>query len=194
MAHEHILLWYGPPPPTPPPPPPALPPPLQLRDVELQTSRVNDYANAGGSALISMSSYGLRWDAPGAPPVLPFAPLTFVKAIQKVSTNSGAAIILGTGYYMQPWQSSATQALPITALCQTIINDIFNGNDGVHSGIIGEIGMDAPTVPTLVLFEWKSLVAACHAVIATGLAMNVHTEIGMPGQMRMLILDICEQP
>src|SRR5690242_19125852 len=80
MAHEHILLWYGPPPggETAPPPPP--PPFLDLSGIELQANRLNDYVNAGGSALISMSSYGLRWDAPTAP-VLPFAPLTFVQAI-----------------------------------------------------------------------------------------------------------------
>jgi phosphotriesterase-related protein len=184
MAHEHILLWLG-------PVPNIATPPLALDNVSLQTTRVKAYVADGGNALISMSNHGLRWDAPGAPK-MPFP--SFPGAMKQVATGAGASIILGTGYYKYSWQSAATQALSVTGLYQTIINDIFTGQNGVNAGIIGEIGItNAVTDVTLVLFEWKSLVAACQAVIQTGLAMNVHTDIGTPGPIRLLVLDICQQ-
>jgi len=192
MAHEHILIWLAP---TPAQPPPDGP--IGLFSVADQTTFIKDYVNAGGSALVSMSNHGLRGDAPGVVPPLPFTNL--VKQMQKIATDSGASIILGTGYYKYEWQSAATQALSITELYQTIINDIFTGVDGVNAGIIGEIGLSTTANPptsmdvTLQWFEWKSLIAACYAVIATGMSMNLHTDIGMLPAQRMLILDICEQ-
>ena len=182
MAHEHILLWFG-------PAGNVANPPLALQDPALQTKRVKAYVTDGGSALISMSNHGLRWDAPGAPP-LPFSP-SFAGAMQDISTNSGASIILGTGYYKQPWQTNT--ALSVTEMYETIISDIYTGVNGVNAGIIGEVGMTLTDDPILVLFEWRSLVAACYAVIATGMAVNIHTDIGMAPANRLLILSICEQ-
>ncbi|MEA2345116.1 MAG: phosphotriesterase-related protein, partial [Thermoanaerobaculia bacterium] len=128
MAHEHILLWLG-------PVPNIATPPLALDNVSLQTTRVKAYVADGGNALISMSNHGLRWDAPGAPK-MPFP--SFPGAMKQVATGAGASIILGTGYYKYSWQSAATQALSVTGLYQTIINDIFTGQNGVNAGIIGE--------------------------------------------------------
>jgi predicted metal-dependent phosphotriesterase family hydrolase len=55
MAHEHILLFL------------QNNPPIELGDLARESDHVNLYARTDGNTLLSMSNYGLRWDAPGAP-------------------------------------------------------------------------------------------------------------------------------
>lgn len=182
MPHEHVLTWVG---------PPGSLTPFFLGDPPVQTGHVKEYVDAGGKTLVALSNHGLRWDAPGAPP-LPFP--SYPGALQQISNDSGAHIVLGTGFYKAPWQTDETLALSISELKQIILDEIFEGVDGVNAGIIGEIGISNPgNDTTLVLFEWKSLVAGCLALLETGLSMNIHTDISTSGDVRQLVLDICER-
>lgn len=194
MAHEHLLLLFGPPPTA------ALSPcstssPCVLGDVTTETTHVKAYlspaSGSSGKTLISMSTYGLRWDTPGAPP--PPSP-SFVGALQDLANDSGAQIILGTGFYKEYWQTTATLALSISELAAIIVNDVFTGQSGVSAGIIGEVGITDPSPDvTISYFEWMSLIAACAAQAVTGLAINIHTDIGTPWPVRQLILTTLQQ-
>ena len=182
MAHEHVLLFIR--------------PGAELGDVARESDHVSMFARTDGSTLLSMSNRGLRWDAPGAPP-LPFAPMTFVQAIRKVSIDGGARIVLGTGFYKEGWQMPDVLRMSTEELEQRIVDDIVEGievpdGEPVHAGVIGEVGIDTSSGNDLSAFEKRSIEASCHAALRTGAAINFHNQIGSTWRIRELVLDLCE--
>jgi phosphotriesterase-related protein len=75
-------------------------------------------------------------------------------------------------------------------MTQAIVNDIVKGvgDTGIHAGIIGEIGVSHPITPT----EEKVLAAAARAHRRTGVAINVHLDIGVDASEYNHALDILE--
>ncbi|MBV8545030.1 MAG: hypothetical protein JO093_24480 [Acidobacteria bacterium] len=184
MAHEHVLLFL------------QNNPPIALGDLARESEHVSLYARTDGNTLLSMSNYGLRWDAPGAP-APPFAPATFVEAMRKVSVDGGAQIVLGTGFYKQEWQTPRVLNMSTEDLEQRMVDDIVEGievidGDPVHAGVIGEVGISTSTGDDLTDFEKRSVEASCRAALRTGAAINFHTQIGSAWRIRELVLDLCE--
>jgi phosphotriesterase-related protein len=182
MAHEHVLLYLN--------------PANQLGDLARESDHVSLYARTDGNTLLSMSNYGLRWDCPGAP-MPPFAPMTFVQAMRKVSVDGGANIVLGTGFYKQEWQTPDVLNMSVEELEQRMVDDIVDGievpdGEPVHAGVIGEVGISTSTGDDLTDFEKRSLEASCRAALRTGAAINFHTQIGSTWRIRELVLDLCE--
>jgi len=182
MCHEHVLLYLN--------------AANELGDLDVESYHVSLYARTDGNTLLSLSNYGLRWDAPGAP-APPFSPMTFAEAMRKVSIDGGAKIVLGTGFYRQDWLTPEILSMSVAKLEQRMVDDIVDGievpgGEPVRAGLIGEVGINTITGDDLTDFEKRSIEASCRAALRTGAAINFHTQIGSTWTIRKLVLDLCE--
>jgi phosphotriesterase-related protein len=159
LPHEHVLIQHQ-------------GPTIDLTDESLATSELQWYALAGGKTLVEMTDGGIGRNQAG---------------LKRISQNTGVQIVSGAGYYKNAWQSTAVRAMSVDQIAEEIVHDIVLGTDGIHSGVIGEIGVSRPT-PTA--FEVKSLQAAAIAQKATGAAINVHFDYEFSIASRNSALDI----
>ena len=143
----------------------------RLKDVSLATRETQLFRAAGGGAIVEMSTGGLLPDP---------------AALMEVSRTATVAIILGAGFYTEPYLDPATLALTTDEIAETIIAQLRVGAWGtsVRCGIIGEIGCSWP----LTHFERRNLEASAQAQRATGTAITVHP--GRHPQAPHEILDI----
>jgi len=143
----------------------------RLSDVALATRECSLFKQVGGGTIVEMSTGGLLAD-----PV----------ALTNISRNTGVAIVLGAGYYTEPYLDAATLALSTEAIAESIIAQLREGAWGtnVRCGIIGEIGCSWP----LTLFERRSLEAGAYAQRRTGASITVHP--GRHPQAPHQILDV----
>ena len=143
----------------------------RLKDVSLATRETQLFRAAGGGAIVEMSTGGLLPDP---------------AALMEVSRTATVAIILGAGFYTEPYLDPATLALTTDAIAETIIAQLQDGAWGttVRCGIIGEIGCSWP----LTAFERRSLEAGARAQRVTGASITVHP--GRHPQAPHEILDI----
>jgi hypothetical protein len=95
---------------------------------------------------------------------------------------------MSAGYYKDLWIHDSIKNKSVGQLTETIINDILTGINGIHAGFI-KIAMSNPITP----FEEKVLLAAAHAQLATGVAIDVHFDgHRAPAADRHHILDVLE--
>ena len=143
----------------------------RLKDVALATRESALFKRAGGGAIVEMTTGGLLPDP---------------AALEEISRASSVAIVLGAGFYTEPYLDAATLALSMEAITETVILQLREGAWGtsVRCGIIGEIGCSWPLTP----FERRNLEAAAHAQQATGAAITIHP--GRHPQAPHQILDV----
>lgn len=162
LPHEHLLcIHQG--------------PLVDLMDVDVAISELQRFKRAGGETLVDMTNVGLGRD-----------PL----ALKKIASRTGVNIIMGTGYFKDAWLPTEVHAMSTQEMTEVIVTEIVEGVDdtGVHAGIIGEIGVSHPIMPT----EERSLAAAARAQQQTGAAINVHFDIDVPAVDYTQALDILE--
>ena len=142
-----------------------------LKDVARAARECALFQLDGGGTIVEMSTGGLLPD-----PV----------ALANISRSTGVAIILGAGYYTEPYLDPPTLALTTEALAETIVGQLREGAWGtqMRCGIIGEIGCSWPLTP----FEHRSLKAGAMAQQRTGASITVHP--GRHPQAPHEILDI----
>lgn len=91
--------------------------------------------------------------------------------LRELSQRTGLHIVMGTGYYLA---ASHRRVLEEGDEEQTtydrILDEHRHGVEGVHPGLIGEIGTGDPPAPS----ELRVLRGAARAAQATGLALSVH--------------------
>lgn len=145
---------------------------LLLADAEVAASEVARYADLGGKTIIDTTGLGAGRNLAG---------------LRSVSERTGVQIIAGTGFYLEGSHPRDVAALSPEQVAQVILSDLEQGEDGIHPGIIGEIGVSADFTPA----EQISLRGALLAQVQTGLPIQVH----LPGWFRRggEVLDIAEQ-
>jgi phosphotriesterase-related protein len=129
----------------------------RMQDVDRAIREASLFAAAGGGGIVEMTTGGIAPDPEG---------------LARVSQESGVAVIMGAGFYTEPYLDEVTLALSVESLADLMVEQIDEGAWGtsVRCGIIGEIGCSWP----LTDFERRSLRAAARAQIRTGAAVTVH--------------------
>jgi phosphotriesterase-related protein len=143
-----------------------------LNDVELMTDEVARFKQAGGGAIVDVTTRDL-----GRRP----------SALREVSQRTGVHIVMATGRYREPWFEREIWTRTTADLARELIGEIENGVDGIRPGIIGEIGADEYHISPA---EERVHRAAARAHKATGLAITTHT-IACP--LGLTQLDIFEE-
>ncbi len=143
-----------------------------LNDVDLMTDEVAIFKQAGGGAIVDVTTRDL-----GRRP----------RALREVSERTGVHIIMATGRYREPWFERDIWERSTADITRELIDEIEHGVDGIRPGIIGEIGADAYYVSPA---EERVHRAAARAQKATGLAITTHT-IACPLGLQQL--DIFEE-
>ena len=110
------------------------------------------------------------------------------EAMRRVSEATGVHVVMGTGFYREPYYPEFVNKLPTQDIADYIIDEIENGvgDTGIKPGIIGEIGLDKQWVQGV---EERVLRAAARAQVATGLAITTHT----PPKMSLEFLKIFQE-
>jgi phosphotriesterase-related protein len=143
-----------------------------LNDPVLAAAELGRFAAAGGRTVVDCTSIGLARD-----------PL----ALREVARATGLNIVMGCGYYRDPYLPAELDRLSVDAVADLIVRDIEEGADGtdVRAGVIGEIGADRLHISAL---EERSFRAAARAHHRTGLTITTHAArwpVGLP-QLELL--------
>ena len=64
--------------------------------------------------------------------------------IKRISLATGVQVVMGSGYYKNAKQTDAVRAMSVDEIAADIVRDIVEGVDGIHAGVIGEIGVSYP--------------------------------------------------
>lgn len=149
-------------------------PNLLLDDAELSISELEWYKQAGGQALIDMTTVGIQPDP---------------QALRTIAERTGLNIIAGCGYYRQPLLPASLHERIVEAIADDLLRWLQEGMYGtdIRAGLMGELGTSSPIYP----FEERQLRAAARAQKQTGASINVHPLIW--GHEHLHILDILEE-
>ena len=130
----------------------------QLADLDLAVAEVSRFRAAGGTTVVDVTNRHLGRD-----------PL----ALQAISRATGLNIVMGCGWYREPFYDPEVFEKTTGRLAEDIVRDITDGVDGtgVRPGIIGEIGCDLHYISPA---EERSFRAAARAHQRTGLTITTH--------------------
>ena len=151
-----------------------------LADKELAYQELILYKQAGGTTIVDQTNGGLR----GTNILRQRHPLE----IQEISRKTGINIILGSGWYREPYYDKSLWRLKTDEISEQIINEINVGIEGtqIKSGIIGEIGAHFNYISPV---EERVLRAAARAQKKTGLAISTHQGAGIVALDQLDILE-----
>jgi phosphotriesterase-related protein len=152
---------------------------LSVQDVATTLAEVTAFKDAGGGAIVDVTSIGLGRD-----------PAKLVE----VARRSGIPIVMGAGWYRSAWNPTGHADLDVASLTDEIVRDITVGvgDSGVRAGIIGEVAaMEIVTDPHDSA-EVKGVRAAARASRLTGAAITLHQWV-RDGVALARTLDIIEQ-
>ena len=141
---------------------------------ETSISEMNEFKYAGGHSIVDVTTHGISRDT---------------KAIRRVAAATGLNIIVGTGLYVQQSRPKAMQEMTPTQLTDLFIKEGTVGDEnGVVSGIIGEIGISDETLPPV---DVTLLKIVSKVQKETGLSVMIHPPFFE--QKCHAILDILEK-
>jgi predicted metal-dependent phosphotriesterase family hydrolase len=144
-----------------------------LHDVSLAVIEASRFRDAGGGTIVDLTSRNLGRD-----------PL----ALRRIAEQTGLNIIMGCGWYREPYYDRDVYEKSTNQLADEIVRDIVEGIDGtdVRAGIIGEIGSDdrRPISPA----EERSFRAAARAQKRTGLSISTHAAFSRVGLEQLDLL------
>jgi phosphotriesterase-related protein len=143
----------------------------RLQDVAVASREAALFNAAGGGTIVEVTTGGIAPDPGG---------------LARIASESGVQIVLGAGFYTEPYLDERTLSLSVEALSDIIVRQVTEGAWGsaIRCGIIGEIGCSWPPTD----FERRSLQAAARAQAITGAAITVHP--GRHPQAPHEILDV----
>jgi phosphotriesterase-related protein len=129
---------------------------LLVDDPEMVADELAEFREAGGLAIVDMSTPGLRVD---------------VSALPSISERSGVRIVTGTGMYIDRSRPDWFANASIDELADWMVGEVEEGIDGsgVRAGQIGEIGIEK-----LDDGDRKLLRAAVRAADRTGVSISIH--------------------
>ena len=143
-----------------------------LNDEALAIDELQLLREAGGSALVEATTPDMGRDP---------------AALRRVAEATGLHIIMGSGWYRQPYYPPAIDQTPTDQLANIIIAELSEGvaGTGIRAGIIGEIGVDLDYVTAQ---EERVLRAAARAQKATGAPLTTHASMYPVGLAQLEIL------
>lgn len=157
-----------------------------LNDAAVMAVELRQFAEAGGGALVDLTTAGLTVGASPDPrglyrgkPASGFAEygtrsLNNVMALADLARATQVPIVLGTGQYRDPYiHADPVDSRGIDATAERMILDLTEGFPGttIRAGVIGEVGADKWFVSAL---EERAIRAAGRAQRATGVAVTTH--------------------
>lgn len=160
LPHEHLLIVHK----------------GNYLDLTSETKAISElgrFASYGGKTLVEASNIGIARNPEG---------------LKRISTATGINVVMGSGFYKDKWIHDTIKIKTVEQLSSIITNDIRKGINGIHAGLIGEVGVSRP----ITAFEEKSLLAAGRSQQATGAAVNIHFDVwATPGEINHA-LDLLE--
>ncbi len=145
-----------------------------LNNTELAYDELMRYKNAGGVTLVDQTSGGLRGNEQR------ILPIKHPLAVRQVAERTGLNIILGCGWYREPYYEPHLWRAKTDEIAEEMVRDITEGTEGiegtdVRAGIIGEIGAHGNWILPV---EERVLRAAARAHNKTGLTISTHQSEG----------------
>jgi predicted metal-dependent phosphotriesterase family hydrolase len=130
-----------------------------LSDPDLTLTELRRYKDAGGVTLVDQTNRGLGQDP---------------RAVRDMAERSGLNIILGCGWYREPYYEPYLYRWQTDQIAEQITRDVAEGIDdtGVRAGIIGEIGAHFTWISPV---EERMLRAAARAQKQTGVTLTLHS-------------------
>ena len=127
------------------------------------------YKEAGGQSIIDVTTADLMDRENGR-----LLPVKHPEAVKDMAERTGLNIILGTGWYREPYYHKRLYSATVNQIADELVQDIETGIDGtnVKAGVLGEIGTH---------FSWISPVeervfrAVARAQKKTGVLITTHT-------------------
>lgn len=167
LLHEHILTL---------PPPSVTDRTLEMSDEAIMATAVANFAHAGGSAIVEMTTrdYGRM---PGG--------------LKRISEATSVHIVAVTGWIKQAGYTTWAQGRSIHDIADEMIRDVQVGmpdSDGTPTTIRAGIIKAGSSLNTITADERNVLMAAVIAHIETGAAVSTHTERGTMGVEQAQIL------
>lgn len=128
-----------------------------LAEPGVAISELTELYASGGRTVVELSCGGLHPDPLG---------------LQHISRQSGVAIVMGCGYYVEEYLDPSHASRSIECFAREIVDQVQVGAWGssARAGIIGEIGCQAPWTD----IEKRVMAAAAVAQRETGAAISVH--------------------
>jgi phosphotriesterase-related protein len=147
--------------------PPPTPPPDIMHNVDLMSDEVAKVKSAGIACIVDAGHPDSGRD---------------VNFLRQVSMKSGVPIVVGGGYYTQPWYPKEIS----TMTEEQIVKALIKQADDDTLGAFGEVG----SWDDITADERKVFRAIGRAHVATNLSIFTHT--GIPGKSALEQLDILE--
>ena len=143
-----------------------------LNDEALAVAELKLLRQAGGSALVEATTPDMGRDP---------------AALRRVAEQTGLHIIMGCGWYRQPYYPPEIDQLPTNQLADIMIAELSEGvaGTGIRAGIIGEIGVNLDYASAQ---EERVLRAAARAQKATGAPLTTHASMYPVGLAQLDIL------
>jgi phosphotriesterase-related protein len=143
-----------------------------LNDEELAVEELGALVGAGGTALVEVTTPDFGRDP---------------ERLRRVAERTGLHIVMGTGWYRQPYYPESIDRTSTEALARQMIAELTQGVDGtgIRAGIIGEIGAHGNF---LTAQEERVLRAAARAQRATGAALTTHASMYPVGTAQLAVL------
>jgi phosphotriesterase-related protein len=143
-----------------------------LNDEELAVEELGALVRAGGGGLVEVTTPDFGRDP---------------ERLRRVAERTGLHIVMGTGWYRQPYYPEHIDRTPTEALARRMVEELARGVEGtdIRAGIIGEIGAHGSF---LTAQEERVLRAAARAQRATGAALTTHASMYPVGTAQLAIL------
>lgn len=142
-----------------------------LNDEALAVEELGWLKAVGGVALVECTTVDLGRNGPG---------------LRRIARCTGLHIVMGTGWYRQPYYPPEIDRLTVEALAGLMVADLREGSaEAVPAGIIGEIGAHADY---LTAQEERVLRAAARAQRLTGAPITTHASMYPVGLRQLEVL------
>jgi phosphotriesterase-related protein len=143
-----------------------------LVDVDLVADEVADFVQAGGQAMVEVSSNGMGRNVAG---------------LVDVSRRTGCHVVAATGFYHGAWLPAMVDELSLPELADFMVRELTVGmaDDGVRAGLIAEIGTSANQI---LPGEERVFRAAARAQRQTGCPIMTHTGGGTMAREQVQLL------
>jgi phosphotriesterase-related protein len=130
---------------------------LHLHDPQVAVAEMQSVAAAGGAMIVDLTITGMG---------------RRLADLAAVSRQSGVAIAVGCGYYVEELHPPELAAMGIDEIAASMLDELNDGIEGtgIRPALIGEIGTSHPPTET----EWRVVRAAGRAGAESGAAVNVH--------------------
>ena len=153
-----------------------------LNNQDLAYEELMRYKDAGGVTLVDQTSGGIRESDHD------ILPVKHALAIRGIADRTGLNIILGTGWYREPFYEKRLYRMKTDQIAEELVRDITEGIDGtdVKAGYLGEIGAHFTWVSPV---EERVFRAVARAHNMTGLTIGTHSANWSTGLDQLDILE-----